>query len=104
MKCLVCGSEPLEHGQCPHCGADFSQVNAELYCLAHRVEFRVAELVARLWESDPHDLGTRPCSTCRTVTGILGRPFGCVARAATKAAKVAPTKMPTGGTSCGGMG
>lgn len=39
-----------------------------------------AELVARLLEVDSHHFSTRPCSTCTTVSGLLGRPFGCSAK------------------------
>jgi len=31
----------------------------------------------RLLEQDPHQFSHRPCSTCHTVSGLLGRPFGC---------------------------
>jgi hypothetical protein len=27
--------------------------------------------------ADPHQWSTRPCQTCRAVTAILGKPFGC---------------------------
>lgn len=40
-----------------------------------------AEVVARLLESDPHQFSTRPCPTCQTVSAMLGRPFGCSAKA-----------------------
>lgn len=30
---------------------------------------------------DPHSWSTRPCSTCQTVSELLGRPFGCNRRA-----------------------
>jgi hypothetical protein len=28
-------------------------------------------------QADPHQWSTRPCQTCRIITGILGEPFGC---------------------------
>jgi len=28
-------------------------------------------------QSDPHQWSTRPCATCRLVSGVLGEPFGC---------------------------
>ena len=28
-------------------------------------------------QSDPHQWSRRPCETCRAVTSIIGRPFGC---------------------------
>ena len=39
-------------------------------------------------EQDPHQFGTRPCETCRVVTQLCGRPFGCVAALAKEKAKV----------------
>jgi hypothetical protein len=30
-----------------------------------------------LIEKDPHQWSHRPCATCRTVSAIVGRPFGC---------------------------
>jgi hypothetical protein len=39
------------------------------------------EAVARLLETDPHQFSTRGCQTCTGVTAILGRNFGCVAKA-----------------------
>ena len=35
------------------------------------------ESVLRLIESDPHHWSSRPCATCRAISGIVGRPFGC---------------------------
>lgn len=40
----------------------------------------IADACARLWEADPHSFSTRGCSTCRAVSGLLGRDFGCVAK------------------------
>lgn len=48
---------------------------------AFESSFDRAEALARLIEADPHQYGTRPCSTCTTATAVLGRPFGCVAKA-----------------------
>jgi hypothetical protein len=48
--------------------------------LANTVQ--LAEVVARLFESDPHPFSMRSCQTCRSITALLGRSFGCVARAA----------------------
>jgi hypothetical protein len=30
-----------------------------------------------LIEKDPHQWSKRPCTTCRTISAIIGRPFGC---------------------------
>ena len=37
----------------------------------------VLETALRLLESDPHSFSTRPCQTCRAVSALAGRPFGC---------------------------
>lgn len=28
-------------------------------------------------QADPHSWSDRPCPTCRAITGLVGRPFGC---------------------------
>ena len=33
--------------------------------------------VADVLYKDPHQWGNRGCGTCRTVSSILGEPFGC---------------------------
>jgi hypothetical protein len=59
---------------------------AALEAVAHRpidlaaLVVERAELVARLLEADAHHFSS-PCSTCRSVSSLLGRPFGCSARA-----------------------
>lgn len=40
----------------------------------------LAEAVASVIEADPHQWSPRPCTTCRVVSGLLGRPFGCAAK------------------------
>jgi len=40
----------------------------------------LAEAVASVVERDPHQWSSRPCSSCRAVSGLLGRSFGCEAR------------------------
>ena len=40
------------------------------------------EAVLRIVESDPHVHGTRPCESCRTISGLMERPFGCGTRRA----------------------
>lgn len=35
------------------------------------------ETVLDLIQKDSHQWSTRPCSTCRAITNIVGRPFGC---------------------------
>lgn len=33
--------------------------------------------ILSLLQEDPHIWSTRPCATCRTISGIVGEPFGC---------------------------
>ena len=28
-------------------------------------------------QSDPHQWSSRPCGTCRTISGLIDKPFGC---------------------------
>lgn len=37
----------------------------------------LAQVVADLVYVDPHDWSNRPCATCRAVSAIIDRPFGC---------------------------
>jgi hypothetical protein len=31
----------------------------------------------RLLQDDPHQWSDRPCPTCRPISSIIGKPFGC---------------------------
>lgn len=33
--------------------------------------------VLGMLQEDPHTWSTRPCQTCRAISGIIGEPFGC---------------------------
>ena len=35
------------------------------------------EPVTELIYQDPHQWSRRPCSTCQSITSIIGQPFGC---------------------------
>lgn len=35
-----------------------------------------------LLQDDPHQWSTRPCPTCRSISKLVGRPFGCYKYAA----------------------
>lgn len=37
------------------------------------------ETILQVLEADPHAFSERPCSTCESVSALLGRAFGCVA-------------------------
>ena len=34
--------------------------------------------IADLLYEDTHYWGARPCPTCRTITSLIGEPFGCI--------------------------
>lgn len=34
-----------------------------------------------LFEADPHQFSSRPCQTCKVISALLERPFGCKAKA-----------------------
>lgn len=40
--------------------------------------------ILALVEADPHQFSSRPCSTCRTVSALLGSAFGCNKRIITR--------------------
>jgi hypothetical protein len=77
MKCAVCQERLNLGGKCARCGADYGEVNIELLEAVGRYEFRTAEMIARLVEGDPHTHGTRPCASCKAISSLLDRPFGC---------------------------
>lgn len=33
--------------------------------------------ILRLLQDDPHQWSTRPCSTCKAITSMIGESFGC---------------------------
>jgi len=39
------------------------------------------EPVLSLLQNDPHQWGNRPCPTCKSITSIIGKPFGCILKA-----------------------
>ena len=41
----------------------------------------VIEAVLQALEEDPHQWSKRPCPTCRFISSILNRPFGCITKA-----------------------
>ena len=44
----------------------------------------ILKQVLNLLQGDPHQWSSRPCPTCRTISGIVGEPFGCVLHAQQK--------------------
>ena len=41
----------------------------------------IADAALDLIEQDPHQFSKRPCQTCRAVSRLVGRSFGCVKKA-----------------------
>lgn len=37
----------------------------------------IIDTVINVIYADPHQWSKRPCETCKVITGILGKPFGC---------------------------
>ena len=33
--------------------------------------------VLEIVQDDPHQWSTRPCTSCKTITSLIGKPFGC---------------------------
>lgn len=42
------------------------------------------ETILQIVQGDPHNWSTRPCTSCQTISSMLGKPFGCVLRAKEK--------------------
>jgi len=38
----------------------------------------VMEAALSIIQADPHVWSSRPCSTCRVISEMVGRPFGCI--------------------------
>jgi hypothetical protein len=53
---------------------------SELHAKENALLRVLAETVASVVEADPHQWSARPCQSCRVVSGLLGRPFGCEKR------------------------
>lgn len=58
----------------------FARVDEELDAVRKRLETLetlMPSAVLDLIQGDPHQWSNRPCPTCRPITTMLGRPFGC---------------------------
>lgn len=49
------------------------ELEARIAALERAMPAAVLDLIYK----DPHSWSTRPCPTCRTITAIIGQPFGC---------------------------
>ena len=45
--------------------------------VSNPVEAVVMYIVLDLLQADPHQWSTRPCSTCKKITSLVKRNFGC---------------------------
>jgi len=34
--------------------------------------------ILNIIQRDPHQWSTRPCQSCRTISSLINRPFGCI--------------------------
>ena len=39
------------------------------------------DIILDLFDRDPHQWSTRPCQTCKAISALVGKPFGCVRKA-----------------------
>lgn len=61
------------------------QVKTQIEGIAERASKEVlGQAVLNLLNSDGHCFSKRPCMTCRTVSELVGQPFGCVKKALPK--------------------
>lgn len=52
-------------------------INQEVRAVIQAAASLMLDAATNLLQTDPHQWSTRPCSTCRTISGLVGRPFGC---------------------------
>jgi len=52
-----------------------TEVEAKIYIQA--AAQLMMDAVLRLMQDDPHQWSSRPCPTCRSVSSLVGKPFGC---------------------------
>ena len=55
------------------------------------VEVMRLQRALQLIQKDPHQWTARPCPTCRTISRICGKPFGCSVREAVQSAPPSET-------------
>jgi len=41
----------------------------------------IMDPILELIQNDPHQWSTRPCQTCKAISSMIGKPFGCVKKA-----------------------
>jgi hypothetical protein len=56
---------------------EIERLKSELAEINATVPRPILKAVLRLIQDDPHQWSSRPCSTCQTISGLIGEPFGC---------------------------
>ena len=41
---------------------------------------RLTKAAIEIWDTDRHNFSTRPCTTCRVLSVIVGEDWGCLAK------------------------
>lgn len=63
----------------------FMALDAAFACIQKAVALKVSERInaaaSDVLYADPHEFSTRPCGTCRAITAMTGKPFGCSRKA-----------------------
>ncbi len=69
------------------CLGDYGDAHHFIHEAARRIriyralrERQMFQLALELIEKDPHQWSNLPCPTCRTISTIVGSPFGCETR------------------------
>lgn len=57
--------------------AQLFKANDDLRAAIQTAAHVLMDAVCDLIQSDPHQWSERPCQTCRAVSSIIGKPFGC---------------------------
>ena len=53
---------------------EWAKLCSEAFVMVNNIEAAVGGL-----NDDWHNRSTRPCENCQTITGLTGKPFGCIA-------------------------
>jgi hypothetical protein len=57
--------------------AAMSTPRPEAYEIAQAAANLLVQAILDLIQADPHQWSARPCQTCRSISTIAGKPFGC---------------------------
>jgi hypothetical protein len=54
-----------------------NELKAQTQLLKSAARSAQLEVALELTEKDPHQFSSRPCTTCHSISTLIGRPFGC---------------------------